>query len=119
VERRWPGWELALWRERCGEDAACVAAHPDRRFAALQDHLHQDFLETLAERGLPGLAALLLTFAVAARGAAARRGPRAAALAGALTVLAARANLDFPLSRPADLVLLAALVGLSRSPEEA
>jgi hypothetical protein len=118
VERLWPAWELAFWKARCGEDASCVGASPERRFAGRQDHLHQDALETLAERGLRGLAALAAAFALALHRAAARKGPRASALVGALTASAARANFDFPLSRPADLVLLAALVGLACNRED-
>lgn len=105
VEVLWPGWEAELWAARC-PDAACVAAHPEARFAGLQDHVHLDWLERALEQGLLGLVALLL---VLGRGLAGGPALRRAAL----TTLGVRACFDFPLARPADLALLAALLAVS------
>ncbi|MGZ6077575.1 MAG: O-antigen ligase family protein [Myxococcaceae bacterium] len=111
VVLHWPRWELARWKARCGEDAGCVRAQPESRFAGLQDHLHDDWLERLLEGGVGGLAALLALF-VTALAAALRSGTlEGLGVAAGLASLAARATVDFPLSRPADLVLLAVLAG--------
>lgn len=118
VEGLWPVWEVELWRGRCGADAACVAAHPQARFTALQDHAHDDWLEVLVERGVFGLVGLVLLFALPASRAWRAPGPRAASVVAALACLAARATVDFPLARPADLCLLAAVVGLAFSLED-
>jgi len=111
VVLHWPRWELARWKARCGEDPACVAANPESRFAGLQDHLHDDWLERLLEGGVLGLVALLALF-ITALAAALRSGTlEGLGVAAGLASLAARATVDFPLSRPADLVLLGVLVG--------
>ena len=111
VVLHWPAWELGRWRARCGSDPACVAAHPDARFIGLQDHLHDDWLERLLESGVLGLMALLALFGTALA-ATVRTGTLAAlGVASGLASLAARATVDFPLQRPADLVLLAVLCG--------
>ncbi|MDP1829132.1 MAG: O-antigen ligase family protein [Archangium sp.] len=106
----WPTWELSYWQARC-DDAACVKAHPEGRFAGLQDHLHADWLEWLLERGLPGALALLL-----ALGAPLRASWRGADpfLFAALGAALSRGLVDFPLHRPADLCLLAALVACAQ-----
>lgn len=105
----WPTWELSFWQARC-PDAACVAADPQRRFAALQDHVHADWLEWLLERGVLGFLALLLALATPLR--AAWRGGDSFLLAAIVAALA-RSLVDFPLYRPADLCVLAALCALS------
>ena len=107
--QEWPAWELSYWQARCA-DAACVQAHPQGRFAALQDHVHNDGLEWLLERGVLGMLALVL--ALGAPLLAAWRGNDSLFLA-ALSAALARALVDFPLHRPADLCLLAALCALS------
>ena len=111
VVLRWPEWELERWRARCGTDPACVASHPERRFAALQDHVHDDWLERLLESGIAGLLALVALFLSAFLAALRRGTPEGTGVAAALASLAVRATVDFPLSRPADLVLLAVLCG--------
>lgn len=119
TEALWPGWELDWWKRRCGDDATCVAGDAAFRFAGMQDHLHADWLEVLVERGLAGLLSLALLFAVAARQAWGSRTALATATVAALAVSATRALADFPLARPADLCLLAAVVGLAFSVEDA
>ncbi len=115
VELRWADWELALWTGRCGEDRACVERHPDHRFADLQDHVHDDWLELVLELGWPGAVVLLAVLARALRSA-----HRHAPFAGAAIVsLGVRALVDFPLHRPADLAVLALAVALSVSAQEA
>ena len=111
VELHWPAWELERWRARCGADPACVARHPDARFTGLQEHLHDDWLETLLEAGVAGLVALLALFGTAFAAALRARSLEGLGVACGLAALAARATVDFPLQRPADLVLLAVLCG--------
>ncbi|MCC6332970.1 MAG: hypothetical protein IT380_03160 [Myxococcales bacterium] len=118
VEALWPEWELSWWKARCGADASCVAADAWSRFAGLQDHVHNDWLELLVERGLAGLIASLLVLALALQRAWKSSAPRAPALFATVVAVAVRATVDFPLARPADLCLLAAVVGLVVSLED-
>jgi O-antigen ligase len=101
-EARWPEWEAGHWGQgRAGPQQA--------RFRGRQDHAHQDVLEWLLELGLLGTLPRLVLLGLALwRAVAARE----AALAAALTALLVRAQVDFPLARPAELGLLVALVAL-------
>lgn len=79
----------------------------DPRFRGLTDHVHNDALEALVERGVPGAAALalpLLSVLLLAR----RRHLRADAVFGggvaAVVAGVACASVDFPLARPTELV---------------
>ena len=111
VVLHWPAWELARWQARCGADAPCVAAHPESRFAGLQDHVHDDWLERLLEGGRSGSRRCWPCSSPPSwRRCGAGRWRGWASRRGSLS-LAARATVDFPLSRPADLVLLAVLIG--------
>lgn len=110
VVEGWPRWELEHWQARCG-DATCVQQHPDGRFTGLQDHVHADWLEVVLERGLLGLAALLVALGVALR--TAWRNPQGAPVFAALVAALTRTLVDFPLERPADLAVLAFLVSLA------
>ena len=89
----WPEWELSYWQARC-PDAACVAADPQRRFAALQDHLHADWLEWLLERGVLGALALLLALGAPVFANWRKADPF---LLAALAAVLARSFVDFPL----------------------
>ncbi len=111
VVLHWPAWELERWRGRCGTDPACVAGHPEARFTGVQEHLHDDWLERLLETGIVGLAALLALFGSAFTAALRSGTLEGLGIASGLAALAARATVDFPLQRPADLVLLAVLCG--------
>ena len=111
VVLHWPAWELERWRGRCGADPACVAGHPEARFTGVQEHLHDDWLERFVETGVVGLAALLALFGTAFTAAFRSRSLEGLGIASGLAALAARATVDFPLQRPADLVLLAVLCG--------
>ena len=111
VVLHWPAWELERWRGRCGTDPACVAGHPEGRFTGVQEHLHDDWLERLLETGILGLAALLALFGTAFTAAIRAASLEGLGIASGLASLAARATVDFPLQRPADLVLLAVLCG--------
>jgi O-antigen ligase len=111
VVLHWPAWELERWRARCGADPACVAAHPDARFIGLQEHLHDDWLERLLESGGVGFLALLALFGTSFAAALRTGTLEGLAIAAGLASIAARATVDFPLQRPADLVLLALLCG--------
>jgi len=86
--------------------AAMSAADPDRRFAGYPAHAHNDYVETLVDHGVIGLALFAAFPAVILwRFAAARKAePTAAAegaAAGAVGILAV-AFVDFPFHRPAE-----------------
>jgi O-antigen ligase len=111
------GWEAARWAGR--------ADPSERRFVGAQDHLHSDWLERLVEQGVLGVAALLLLLGSCAGAAlpAIRRGGegwgRAAGAVAAVAFLAARAAVDFPLARPAELtILVLSLAVAARTPLE-
>ncbi len=108
--QQWPDWELAYWQARC-PDAECVAADPQKRFAALQDHVHDDWLEWLLERGIVGFFALLLALGAPLYGA--WKDPEHSFLLAAIAAALTRALVDFPLHRPVDLCLLAGLCALA------
>lgn len=79
----------------------------DKRFRGVTDHVHNDYLEALVERGLPGLLALLAP--LVSTWALVWRRPRpaspvTAACAAAVMAGAACALVDFPLARPVELV---------------
>lgn len=103
VELHWAGWELELWRARCGDDAACVQAHPEFPFNGLQDHVHDDWLELWLELGPVAVGALAFWFVRRLRDA------RQPFVTAALLVLVTRSLFDFPLHRPADWACLALL----------
>jgi len=93
------------WEARARQTAPPSAA--DLVYAGPQPHAHNDFLEALVERGLPGFATILTLFTTSlVRGG---RGGRESAAdrgaAGALAALAAAATVDFPLARPAEAAL--------------
>lgn len=101
----WPGWEAAYWE--------AGAPETERRFVAPQNHAHNDYVEWLLDLGLAGTVPrvwLLLAALLAGRRAVRARDR---ALTAALAALCARALVDFPFSRPAELCLLAVLVSLS------
>lgn len=104
----WPAWEAAYWE--------AGAPEAERRFAAPQNHAHNDYVEWLLELGLVGTVPrvlLLLAALVAGRRAVDERDR---AVTAALAALSARALVDFPFSRPAELCLLAVLVALALRP---
>jgi O-antigen ligase len=95
----YPGWERGS-RRPDHPDAA------DAVFAGPQQHAHNDYLEALVERGLPGLmslAGVLCATLVAARSAPGNGGAAAGA-AGAMA-LGVLALVDFPFTRPAEVTL--------------
>lgn len=104
VELHWSAWELELWTKRCGDDAACVQAHPDFAFNGLQDHVHDDWLELWLEVGPVGLGALALWLAMRVW-----KGATSPFAAAGLIALITRATVDFPLHRPADWAVLSLL----------
>jgi len=108
-ETLWPLWEAEYWAARA--DSA-----GKERFAAPQDHAHLDYLEWLLELGLVGAAPRLLLLLAALR--AGRHAPdaRGRAALAALVALAARALVDFPLARPAELCLFAVLTACVVAP---
>lgn len=79
----------------------------DRRFRGLTDHVHNDFLEALVERGLPGMLTLVAPLLSAWLVAWRRRRPATPLLAACVAAVvsgAACAFVDFPLARPVELV---------------
>lgn len=87
----------------------------NRRFAGLQDHAHNDYLEIIVDHGLFGLAAFILMLVLlvpAFRGTRNPRGRFEDGIIAAIIALLAVALVDFPLHRPAELYLLWALAAL-------
>ncbi|HYH94528.1 O-antigen ligase family protein [Hyalangium sp.] len=107
-ETLWPSWEAEYW--------ARGASAEQERFAAPQDHAHNDFLEWLLELGLVGAVPRLLLLLAALRAGRQAADARGRAALAALVALAARALVDFPLQRPAELCLFAVLTALVVSP---
>jgi O-antigen ligase len=92
---------FAQWQREAARDGV-----RDRRFAGPTDHVHNDFLETLVERGLLGLAALFAPIAITVGLAVRAVRPVARPMAGACAAMAAVvacALVDFPLARPVEL----------------
>ena len=93
----------------------------DRRFAGLTDHVHNDYLETLVERGLLGLSALVAPLVVLTVVAVRMRRRMSPVQAGAIAAVAAGAAcalVDFPLARPTELAWwwVAIIVALGATP---
>jgi hypothetical protein len=103
VRALWPSWEAARWASGA-EDRAALP------FAAAQDHVHDDWLERALEQGV--LASLLPAALALLSLRRARRDPRFTAVAAGIAALCARAFVDFPLARPAELALFVTLVAL-------
>ncbi len=113
LERPWSGygqgafepkyveWETLYWREGRGSS-------DDRPFAQLQEHAHNDYLETLVESGMFGavsLLSLVATFlAVAHRNLAGGTELLSSGASAAVAGLGAVAFVDFPLHRPTELL---------------
>lgn len=98
VALRFAGWQQEA-------DARGVR---DPRFRGLTDHVHNDYLEALVERGVPGvltlLAPLVGTCLVVGRRRQQQDAPLRAACAASVVAGAACAVVDFPLARPVELV---------------
>ena len=95
-EIRFPEWQ----RE------AAARGDRDRRFLGLADHAHNDYLEALVERGIPGLISVIAAIVVTWRTARTRHRPASPIIAAALSTVvagAACALVDFPLARPVEL----------------
>jgi putative inorganic carbon (HCO3(-)) transporter len=93
VPLRFPEWQRAAAR----------AGVRDRRFAGPTDHVHNDYLESLIERGIPGLLSLLLPLALTVVVVVRHARPASPLLTGAAAAIAAGAAcalVDFPLARP-------------------
>jgi O-antigen ligase len=104
-----PAWETEYWRT--------VADDRDRGFAAIEDHMHNDYLEFLADYGAAGLLALLAVLATFLGTIADRKaGGDPSLLAGAsagVVALAVISLVDFPLMRPTETFLLWSLIAIS------
>jgi len=103
-----PAWEAQYWNGSLDER--------DRRFAAIEDHAHNDYLEIFADYGLAGELGFLAVLAAYLRRSRQhlRRGPdpfSVGASAG-VVALAAVALVDFPLTRPTEVFLLWSLMAI-------
>lgn len=101
-------WEAADWQAGRFEDA-------QRQFAGPEDHAHNEYLELLVEQGVAGPVSFLMilwTFFVCAGRRAAMPGSPGInpASAAGVMALAGVAMVDFPLHRPAELLLFWTLV---------
>ena len=88
----------------------------DRRFAGLTDHVHNDYLEALVERGIPGLASLLAPLVAILVLAIRIARPMSPVLAGTMAAVAAGAAcalVDFPLARPTELAWWWVAIGIA------
>ena len=110
VAALWPAWEQGYWR----------LPHPDaeRRFAAPQDHVHDDYLEWALTLGLAGALARVALLVAAIATVWAATDTRSVGVGCALVTLAARAVLDFPFFRPAELCLYGVLASMSLGESE-
>ncbi len=96
VTLHFPAWQ---------RDAARTGVR-DPRFAGPTDHVHNDYLEALIERGMPGLLALVLPLGFVLVRAVRCRRPASPLVAGSCAAViagAACAVVDFPLARPTEL----------------
>jgi O-antigen ligase len=94
--------QFPRWQREAARDGV-----RDRRFAGLTDHVHNDYLEALVERGVPGLLSLLAPLIAVLVVAIRRARPASPVFAGATAAMvagAACALVDFPLARPTELV---------------
>lgn len=102
-------WETRYWQAGHGKDR-------ERPFAQLQAHAHNEYLEAMVDGGILGLAgllALLGSFLVFAFRNAKIGGDLATGGAGGVVALSAASLVDFPLHRPAELVLLWTLMAVA------
>lgn len=97
VALRFPAWQREADRQGVS----------DMRFRGLTDHVHNDYLEALVERGLVGVGVLLAVLGavgVKVWRQAPTKSPLLAGAAASVTAGAACALVDFPLARPVELV---------------
>ena len=107
VEAMYVRWETAAW-------SGGQFVGSERRFAAAQDHIHNDYIEFAAESGIPACAAILIiviSFVAFAR----RHASRALVLGSGcgFIAIASAAAVDFPLHRPTELFIFWVLIGLA------
>jgi O-antigen ligase len=104
-----PAWETQYWSTSTDDR--------DRRFAAIEDHMHNDYLEFLADYGAAGLLAFLAVLATFLRNIADRKAggvsPLLAGASAGVIGLAVISLVDFPLMRPAETFLLWSLMAIS------
>ncbi len=94
----------------------------DPRFAGLTDHVHNDYLEALVERGVFGLLSVLAPLVAAIVVVARRPRPLPSVTAGALAAVAAGAAcalVDFPLARATELTWWWVALAVSLQPARA
>jgi O-antigen ligase len=118
VAAHYRDWESAA--RRAGADPTLAG-----QFGGPQQHAHNDYLEALAERGIPGVMALGLIISApigcAVRRARRRHDPILRAAAAAIAAVGAVAFVDFPLARPDELAAFwtALVIAASPSPDAA
>ena len=102
-----PAWETQYWRD--------IPAESNRKFAGVEDHAHNDYLEIFADYGAVGgisFLAVLLTFLWGAARERYSRDPLSAGASTGIVALAAVALVDFPLMRPAEAFLFWSLMAI-------
>jgi O-antigen ligase len=103
-----PAWDVQYWSGSPDDR--------DRRFAAAEDHAHNDYLEIFADYGLAGVLGFLAVLVAFLRSAGQRlRGkpdPFSVGASGGVVALAAVALVDFPLTRPTEVFLLWSLMAI-------
>jgi O-antigen ligase len=113
VAAHYRAWESAA--RRAGADPTLAG-----QFGGPQQHAHNDYLEALTERGIPGLVALVLVVGTpivcAVRRARRRHDPILRASAAAIAAIGAVAFVDFPLARPDELVAFWTALVITASP---
>lgn len=100
-------WETQYWQKTPDEQ--------NRKFAGLEDHAHNDYLEIFTDHGILGLAAFttLLTAFLRAAWRGARDNPLAAGASAGVIALASVSLVDFPLMRPTETFLFWSLMAVS------
>ncbi len=104
-EPMYVGWQADAWRAR-------RFTRWYRRFTALQDHAHNDFLEIAVDSGVPAAAAFagfIVSLLFARRRA---RGPVALAASCSVVAISAAALVDFPFHRPGELFVFWMVAGV-------
>lgn len=103
-----PAWEVQYWSGNPDDR--------DRRFAAVEDHAHNDCLEIFTDYGLAGVLGFLAVLVAFLQSAGQRlRGepdPFSVGASGGVVALVAVALVDFPLTRPTEVFLLWSLMAI-------
>lgn len=100
-----PTWETRYWHDR--------QENGDRKFAGIEDHAHNDYLELLADYGAVGLLGFLGVIAVFLWAIRHETKADVAGASAGVVALCAISLVDFPLMRPAETFLLWTLIAVA------